>query len=113
MDAPSHLELHREPRRAARRDAALPGRLSDRRHQPLARQDPRPRARQATDRVHRIGQRRAVQVFRLITEGTLEEKISSIIERKRRLMDSVVAHDDPSLAKIFTRSELLELLRGG
>ncbi|HVT15265.1 MAG TPA: DEAD/DEAH box helicase [Thermoanaerobaculia bacterium] len=68
---------------------------------------------QATDRVHRIGQRRAVQVFKLVTEGTLEEKISSIIERKRRLMDSVVAHDDPSLAKIFTRSELLELLSGG
>jgi SNF2 family DNA or RNA helicase len=67
---------------------------------------------QATDRVHRIGQRRAVQVFKLLTEGTLEEKISAIIERKRRLLDSVVQHDDPSLAKIFTRAELLELLAG-
>ncbi|HVT58325.1 MAG TPA: DEAD/DEAH box helicase [Thermoanaerobaculia bacterium] len=67
---------------------------------------------QATDRVHRLGQHRAVQVFKLITEDTLEEKISSIIERKRRLMVSVVQDDDPAMAKIFTRSELLELLRG-
>jgi len=67
---------------------------------------------QATDRVHRLGQRRAVQVFKLLTEGTLEEKVSAIIERKRRLMDSVVQHDDPALAKIFTRAELLELLQG-
>ncbi len=42
----------------------------------------------------------------------LEEKVSAIIERKRRLMDGVVQHDDPALAKIFTRAELLELLQG-
>jgi superfamily II DNA or RNA helicase len=67
---------------------------------------------QATDRVHRLGQRRAVQVFKLLTEGTLEEKVSAIIERKRRLMDGVVQADDPALAKTFTRAELLELLQG-
>jgi SNF2 family DNA or RNA helicase len=53
----------------------------------------------------------AVQVFKLITEGTLEEKISAIVPRKRNLMDSVVQADDPHLNKIFTRQELLELLR--
>ena len=67
---------------------------------------------QATDRVYRIGQKRAVQVFKLVTEGTLEEKIAAIIDRKRRVMDSVVAEDDPKLAKIFSRDELLEMLRG-
>jgi superfamily II DNA or RNA helicase len=66
---------------------------------------------QATDRVHRIGQRRAVQIFKLVSAGTLEEKISAIIERKRKLMDSVVQADDPHLGKVFSRSELIELLR--
>lgn len=66
---------------------------------------------QATDRVHRMGQRRAVQVFTLVTEGTLEEKISGIIDHKRRLMNRVVTEDDAQLAKVFTREELLELLR--
>ena len=65
---------------------------------------------QATDRVHRIGQRRVVNVFKLVTEGTLEEKIAAIIERKRELMDTVVQEDDPHLAKIFSREELLGLL---
>ena len=50
-------------------------------------------------------------MFKLITEGTLEEKISAIVARKRSLMDSVVQADDPHLNKIFTRQELLELLR--
>jgi superfamily II DNA or RNA helicase len=67
---------------------------------------------QATDRVYRIGQKRAVQVFKLVTEGTLEEKISAIIDRKRRMMESVVQEDDPKLAKIFSREELLEMLQG-
>jgi superfamily II DNA or RNA helicase len=66
---------------------------------------------QATDRVHRIGQKRAVQVFKLVTEGTLEEKISAIIERKRRLMNAVVEADNPSLSKIFSREELVALLQ--
>jgi superfamily II DNA or RNA helicase len=65
---------------------------------------------QATDRVHRIGQRRGVQVFKLVTEGTLEEKIAALIEKKRRLMDSVVKEDDPGLLKSFTRAELIELM---
>ena len=65
---------------------------------------------QATDRVHRIGQKKGVQVFKLVTEGTLEEKISAIIERKRDLMDSIVKEDDPGLLKTFTREQLIELL---
>ena len=65
---------------------------------------------QATDRVHRIGQKRGVHVFKLVTEGTLEEKISAIIERKRDLMDSIVREDDPGLLKTFTREQLIELL---
>jgi SNF2 family DNA or RNA helicase len=65
---------------------------------------------QATDRVHRIGQRRGVQVFKLVTEGTLEEKIAAIIEKKRNLMDSIVTENDPALLKTFSREELIEML---
>jgi superfamily II DNA or RNA helicase len=66
---------------------------------------------QATDRVYRLGQKRAVQVFKLVTEGTLEEKIAALIERKREVMASVVQEDSAELAKMFTREELLEMLR--
>jgi len=65
---------------------------------------------QATDRVHRIGQQRGVQVFKLVTEGTLEEKISAIIEKKKSLMNGVVKEDDPGLLKTFSRKQLIELL---
>ena len=65
---------------------------------------------QATDRVHRIGQKRGVQVFKLVTTGTLEEKISAIIARKRNLMDSIVREDDPGLLKTLSREELIDIL---
>lgn len=65
---------------------------------------------QATDRVHRIGQMRGVQVFKLVTVGTLEEKISAIIEKKRGLMDSVVLENNRNILKIFSREELIQIL---
>ena len=68
------------------------------------------REEQATDRVHRIGQRRGVQVFKLITENTVEEKIDAIISRKRQLMDSIVREDDQALLKSFSREDLIELI---
>lgn len=66
---------------------------------------------QATGRVHRLGQNRAVQVFKLVTAGTLEEKIARLIDHKRELMAEVVPEDDARLGKIFTRDELLELMQ--
>jgi len=65
---------------------------------------------QATDRVHRIGQRKGVQVFKMITQGTLEEKIAAIIEKKKKLMESVIREDDPGVLKSFLKEELIELL---
>lgn len=44
---------------------------------------------QATDRAHRIGQSRPVFVYKLVTEGTVEQKILELQERKRRVTDSV------------------------
>jgi superfamily II DNA or RNA helicase len=66
---------------------------------------------QATDRVHRWGQRRGVQVFKLITKGTLEEKIDRMIASKGDLMNSIVDVDAGSF-KRFDRDELIELLTG-
>jgi superfamily II DNA or RNA helicase len=66
---------------------------------------------QATDRVHRWGQRRGVQVFKLITRGTLEEKIDKMISAKGDLMNSIVDIDAGSF-KRFDRDELIELLTG-
>lgn len=68
------------------------------------------RENQATDRVHRIGQTRGVQVFKLVTKGTFEEKIDAMIERKGKLMEEVVGVDDQHLLKTFSRSDLIELL---
>lgn len=45
---------------------------------------------QATDRVFRIGQQKNVEVHKLICQGTLEEKIDELIERKRSLSEQVV-----------------------
>ena len=45
---------------------------------------------QATDRAHRIGQSRTVNVHTLVTAGTVEERIAELLERKRTLADAVV-----------------------
>lgn len=68
------------------------------------------RENQAIDRVHRIGQKWGVQVFKLITKGTIEEKIDAMISRKGKLLDEIVAADDQSVLKKFTRAELIDLL---
>lgn len=66
---------------------------------------------QATDRVHRIGQTRGVQVVNLVTRGTLEESIDRMISSKRRLLETVVEPDAGSF-RAFEREELIELLGG-
>jgi SNF2 family DNA or RNA helicase len=45
---------------------------------------------QATDRAYRIGQRRTVQVHKLLCAGTVEEKIDELLERKRELAETIV-----------------------
>ena len=48
---------------------------------------------QATDRAHRIGQKNVVEVIKMISEGTIEEKIISLQEEKKNLIDKVVGKD--------------------
>lgn len=64
---------------------------------------------QATDRAHRIGQKNVVTVYRLVSEGTIEEKIMAIQERKKKLAEQVLEGEGMDSAS-FTREELLELL---
>ena len=49
---------------------------------------------QAVDRTHRIGQTRPVNVYRLVAEGTIEQKVMALQERKARLFQSVLDDDD-------------------
>ena len=65
---------------------------------------------QAADRAHRIGQTRPVTVYRLMTVGTIEEKIVQLHHKKRDLANSLLEGTDVS-ARIGVE-ELLELIRG-
>jgi SNF2 family DNA or RNA helicase len=64
---------------------------------------------QATDRAHRIGQTRPVQVHRMITQGTVEERVAELRRRKRSLADSVLARGETALTEL-TNEELLDLV---
>ena len=55
---------------------------------------------QATDRAHRIGQTKTVFVHAFITEGTLEEKVDDLLERKSRLSGGVVENGESFLLKM-------------
>lgn len=66
---------------------------------------------QATDRVHRIGQSRGVQVFKMVTKNTIEEHIHRMIEKKMGLMEGVVGFDEHDRVKGLDREELIELLQ--
>ncbi|MGG7177651.1 DEAD/DEAH box helicase [Clostridium paraputrificum] len=45
---------------------------------------------QATDRAHRIGQENVVEVIKMVSEGTIEEKIVSLQDEKKKLIDKIV-----------------------
>ena len=53
---------------------------------------------QATDRAYRIGQTRTVNVHKLVTAGTLEDRIAALLEQKRSLADAVVGAGETWLA---------------
>ncbi|MEU0769659.1 DEAD/DEAH box helicase [Streptomyces albogriseolus] len=64
---------------------------------------------QATDRAHRIGQTRAVQVHRLIAEGTVEDRIAALLEAKKELADAVLGSGEQALTEL-TNDELANLV---
>jgi len=65
---------------------------------------------QASDRAHRIGQKRPVTIYRLVCKNTIEEKIVKLHQEKRDLAGSLLEGSDMS-AKM-TSEDLLDLIRG-
>ncbi|MFC9912870.1 DEAD/DEAH box helicase [Streptomyces sp. NPDC059862] len=68
---------------------------------------------QATDRAYRIGQTQPVQVHRLITEGTVEDRIAQMLESKRALADAILGSGESALTELTDRelSDLVSLRR--
>ena len=66
---------------------------------------------QASDRAYRIGQKKSVQVIKLVTEGTIEEKIIKIQEKKRQLSENLLeSKDGEKVLFEMSDKELMELL---
>ncbi len=65
--------------------------------------------RQATDRAHRMGQNKKVMVYKLITKGTVEEKMLKLQDRKKEVFDAVIDSNSGSLSKV-TWNDIQELL---
>ena len=55
---------------------------------------------QASDRAHRIGQTRTVEVIKLIAENSIEERVVSLQDEKKELVDKVISNDDSSIKKL-------------
>ena len=64
---------------------------------------------QATDRAHRIGQKRVVTSYKLIARDTVEEKILKLQKRKRDLASAMLETEEPLMAGLTT-DDLAELL---
>ena len=64
---------------------------------------------QATDRAHRIGQKNVVTSYKLITRGTVEEKILNLQNKKREMIDAMVESDEPMMSAL-SMDEIQDLL---
>ena len=66
---------------------------------------------QAVDRVHRLGQKRETKVFRLVVEGSVEERVLGIQEEKRRLMGLAFAEKEGGKQRKRAGAGLGDLMR--
>ena len=66
---------------------------------------------QATDRAHRIGQTQSVFVYKMVAQGTIEERILALQARKAALADSLYSGSTGRKQPLFTEADVAELLR--
>ena len=65
---------------------------------------------QATDRAYRIGQKNSVQVYKLITSNSIEEKINKMQERKEKLSKDILSTKETFVNKL-SKEEILDLFK--
>ena len=67
---------------------------------------------QATDRTHRIGQTKTVEVIKLIAKGTIEERILELQQKKKILSDKLIESDqvDAAILSKLTEEDIKNLL---
>ena len=65
---------------------------------------------QAMDRAHRLGQKRTVNVYRLITRGSVEERVMGLQAWKLRVARTVVTQDNASITDMARMSDITDLL---
>jgi len=63
---------------------------------------------QATDRTYRIGQKRNVQVYKLITKNSIEEKIYELQQKKAKLIDNMLSTNETFINKL-SKEDIMEL----
>lgn len=66
--------------------------------------------RQAMDRAHRMGQTKTVNVYKLVTQGTIEEKVLELQGRKQRMFDSIMT-ENADLGENLTWEDVQGLLK--
>ena len=65
---------------------------------------------QATDRTYRIGQKKNVQVYKLITKNSIEEKIYELQQKKAKLIDNMLSTKETFVSKL-SKDEIMNLFK--
>ena len=65
---------------------------------------------QATDRAHRIGQKNNVQVYKLITKNSIEEKIYELQQKKAELVDNMLSTQETFISRL-SKDEIMDLFK--